>query len=121
MLWGVNHWKRVNVNHRKGVDINHYEKVNQYDHYIVTPAGESNSEDNALAWSCKVKAVRTAALSINNIASYFESHPLLEGPNIQLIWRAYFEPNAKQIIPKKPLWFLRTPITLKPEEAIRIV
>ena len=109
-LWGYNCHRPVGAAHTE-----------EDDHYIVTPAGESNSEDNALSWSCKVKAVRTAALSINNIASYFESRPLLESPNIQLIWRVYFEPNAKQIIPKKPLWFLRTPITLKPEEAIRIV
>ena len=108
--WGYNCHRSAGAAHRE-----------EDDHYIVTPVGESNSEDNALAWSCKVKAVRTAALSINNIASYFESRPLLESPNIQLIWRVYFEPNAKQIIPKKPLWFLRTPITLKPEEAIRIV
>ena len=75
--------------------------------------------DHPLVW--KDKSVKAAAVKMTNVGSFIQDFALLGGGGLQLVWRMRYYKREGLLAPAKPLWYLRGPLSLVPDEAQRIV
>ena len=86
----------------------------------VKPSGQPGSLDHGPSWACKAKPLGNTQLSVNNIASAIPWQQLAESPALLQSWRLHLDVASNQLIPKKPLWYLKSAQELPPHTGKRI-
>lgn len=65
--------------------------------------------------------VLTRSMRPTNAASGWGAAVLRASPMLREVWRLNFDRLTSQLEPRKPLWFLRAPLTLAPGECRRVL